>query len=83
MLRKSLQHICPSVEIEAALITIGQPVTVSRLFGYNNSFSLKLFFFSFYLLLLFNYFTLFLLQARPEELTMDDFVSLHNLIAKN
>lgn len=39
MLRKSLQHICPSFEIEAALITIGQPVTVS---GYNNSFSLKL-----------------------------------------
>ncbi|CAL9076837.1 unnamed protein product [Musa acuminata var. zebrina] len=48
MLRKSLQHICPSFEIEAALITIGQPVT-----------------------------------ARPEELTLDDFVSLHNLIAKN
>ncbi|CAL9087873.1 unnamed protein product [Musa textilis] len=47
MLRKSLQHICPSVEIEAALITIGQPVT-----------------------------------ARPEELTLDDFVSLHNLIAR-
>lgn len=82
MLRKSLQHICPSVEIEAALITIGQPVTVS---GYNNSFSLKLIylFIYFYLLLLFNYFTLFLLQARPEELTLDDFVSLHNLIAKN
>ncbi|OAY79331.1 Ribosomal RNA small subunit methyltransferase, chloroplastic, partial [Ananas comosus] len=29
MLRKSLQHICPSVEIEAALTKIGLPVTVS------------------------------------------------------
>ncbi|WOL19166.1 hypothetical protein Cni_G27963 [Canna indica] len=47
MLRKSLQHICPSGEIEAALSSIGQPVT-----------------------------------ARPEELTLDDFVSLHNLIVK-
>lgn len=29
MLRKSLQHICPSIEIEAALTNIGLPVTVS------------------------------------------------------
>ncbi|RWW61569.1 hypothetical protein BHE74_00031370, partial [Ensete ventricosum] len=47
MLRKSLQHMCPSAEIESALMTIGQTVT-----------------------------------ARPEELTLNDFVSLHNLIAK-
>ncbi|KAK7256722.1 hypothetical protein RIF29_30180 [Crotalaria pallida] len=47
MLRKSLQHICTSSEIEEALTSLGLPVT-----------------------------------ARPEELTLDDFVKLHNLIAK-
>ncbi|CAN6271247.1 unnamed protein product [Urochloa humidicola] len=43
MLRKSLQHICSSSEIEAALHNIGLPVT-----------------------------------ARPSDLTLDDFVKLHN-----
>ncbi|KAL0425936.1 UNVERIFIED_CONTAM: Ribosomal RNA small subunit methyltransferase, chloroplastic [Sesamum radiatum] len=47
MLRKSLQHICPSPEIEAALCAAGLPPT-----------------------------------ARPEELTLEDFVKLHNLIVK-
>ncbi|CAL5060656.1 unnamed protein product [Urochloa decumbens] len=43
MLRKSLQHLCTSSEIEAALHNIGLPVT-----------------------------------ARPSDLTLDDFVRLHN-----
>lgn len=47
MLRKSLQHICPSPETEAALSEIGLPAT-----------------------------------SRPEELSLEDFVSLHNLILK-
>ncbi|KAA8520572.1 hypothetical protein F0562_014828 [Nyssa sinensis] len=47
MLRKSLQHICSSLEIEAALENAGLPPT-----------------------------------SRPEELTLDDFVRLHNLIVK-
>ncbi|XP_020219349.1 ribosomal RNA small subunit methyltransferase, chloroplastic [Cajanus cajan] len=47
MLRKSLQHICTSLEIEEALTSIGLLAT-----------------------------------SRPEELTLDDFVKLHNLIAK-
>ncbi|KAL3536883.1 hypothetical protein ACH5RR_000249 [Cinchona calisaya] len=47
MLRKSLQHICPSTEIEAALSEVGFPAT-----------------------------------SRPEELALDDFVRLHNLILK-
>ncbi|CAA2966802.1 ribosomal RNA small subunit methyltransferase, chloroplastic [Olea europaea subsp. europaea] len=47
MLRKSLQHICSSPEIEAALCSVGLPPT-----------------------------------ARPEELTLEDFVKLHNLIVK-
>ncbi|XP_074567728.1 ribosomal RNA small subunit methyltransferase, chloroplastic [Curcuma longa] len=47
MLRNSLQCISPSDQIEAALSSIGHPVT-----------------------------------ARPGELTMEDFVNLHNLIAK-
>ncbi|PIN16240.1 Ribosomal RNA adenine dimethylase [Handroanthus impetiginosus] len=47
MLRKSLQHICSSPEIEAALLTAGLPAT-----------------------------------SRPEELTLEDFVKLHNLIVK-
>ncbi|XP_020550185.1 ribosomal RNA small subunit methyltransferase, chloroplastic isoform X2 [Sesamum indicum] len=47
MLRKSLQHICPSPDIEAALCAAGLPPT-----------------------------------SRPEELTLEDFVKLHNLIAK-
>lgn len=47
MLRKSLQHICTSLEIEEALKSIGLLAT-----------------------------------SRPEELTLDDFVKLHNLIAK-
>ncbi|KAL2460739.1 Ribosomal RNA adenine dimethylase family protein [Abeliophyllum distichum] len=47
MLRKSLQHICSSSEIEAALCSGGLPPT-----------------------------------ARPEELTLEDFVKLHNLIVK-
>ncbi|KAM3698604.1 hypothetical protein ACJW31_06G200500 [Castanea mollissima] len=47
MLRKSLQHICTSIEIEEALGSVGLPAT-----------------------------------SRPEELTMDDFVKLHNLIVK-
>ncbi|KAI3444620.1 hypothetical protein Pfo_001285 [Paulownia fortunei] len=47
MLRKSLQHICPSPDIEAALCTAGLPAT-----------------------------------SRPEELTLEDFVKLHNLIVK-
>ncbi|XVF73290.1 hypothetical protein PTKIN_Ptkin12aG0189700 [Pterospermum kingtungense] len=45
MLRKSLQHICPSNEIERALGDAGLPPT-----------------------------------SRPEELTIDDFVKLHNTI---
>ncbi|WCJ23137.1 Ribosomal RNA small subunit methyltransferase A [Euphorbia peplus] len=45
MLRKSLQHISSSSEIEEALVTAGLPTT-----------------------------------SRPEELTLDDFVKLHNLI---
>lgn len=45
MLRKTLQHICASSEIEAALVSIGVPAT-----------------------------------SRPEELTLDDFVKLHNSI---
>ncbi|CAL0328116.1 unnamed protein product [Lupinus luteus] len=47
MLRKSLQHICTSLEIEEALTSIGLLAT-----------------------------------SRPEELTMDDFTKLHNLIVK-
>ncbi|KAL8500130.1 hypothetical protein ACS0TY_019937 [Phlomoides rotata] len=45
MLRKSLQHICPSPDIEAALSAANLPPT-----------------------------------SRPEELTLQDFVNLHNLI---
>ncbi|XP_062090223.1 ribosomal RNA small subunit methyltransferase, chloroplastic [Humulus lupulus] len=45
MLRKSLQHLCSSTEIENALGSIGLPAT-----------------------------------SRPGELTVDDFVKLHNLI---
>ncbi|KAK9094687.1 hypothetical protein Scep_026156 [Stephania cephalantha] len=47
MLRRSLQHICTSHEVEEALTNIGLPVT-----------------------------------ARPEELTLDQFVRLHNLIVE-
>ncbi|KAL6965100.1 Ribosomal RNA small subunit methyltransferase, chloroplastic [Sarracenia purpurea var. burkii] len=47
MLRRSLQHICTSIEIEAALENAGLVVT-----------------------------------SRPEELTLDDFVRLHNSISK-
>ncbi|KAL5208446.1 hypothetical protein ABZP36_032881 [Zizania latifolia] len=47
MLRKSLQHLCSSAEIEAALTNIGLPVT-----------------------------------ARPSDLLLDDFVRLHNHLAK-
>ncbi|KAK7295006.1 hypothetical protein RJT34_17909 [Clitoria ternatea] len=47
MLRKSLQHICTSLETEEALKSIGLLAT-----------------------------------SRPEELTLDDFVKLHNMIAK-
>ncbi|KAF7814615.1 ribosomal RNA small subunit methyltransferase, chloroplastic [Senna tora] len=47
MLRKSLQHICTSEEIEEALESMDLPAT-----------------------------------SRPEELTLDDFVKLHNLIVK-
>ncbi|KAG9133181.1 hypothetical protein Leryth_026183 [Lithospermum erythrorhizon] len=47
MLRKSLQHLCSSPEVEAALVRIGLLAT-----------------------------------SRPEELTLDDFVRLHNLIEK-
>ncbi|XP_010255540.1 PREDICTED: ribosomal RNA small subunit methyltransferase, chloroplastic isoform X1 [Nelumbo nucifera] len=47
MLRRSLQHICTSLEVERALESVGLPVT-----------------------------------SRPEELTLDDFVRLHNLIVK-
>ncbi|XP_062156505.1 ribosomal RNA small subunit methyltransferase, chloroplastic [Alnus glutinosa] len=47
MLRRSLQHICTSLEIEKALGNVGLPNT-----------------------------------SRPEELTLDDFVNLHNLIVK-
>ncbi|XP_039131327.1 ribosomal RNA small subunit methyltransferase, chloroplastic [Dioscorea cayenensis subsp. rotundata] len=47
MLRRSLQHICSALEIEAALMNVGLPTT-----------------------------------SRPEELTLDDFVKLHNEIAK-
>ncbi|XP_009598434.1 ribosomal RNA small subunit methyltransferase, chloroplastic isoform X1 [Nicotiana tomentosiformis] len=47
MLRKTLQHICPSLEIEEALVSAGLPPT-----------------------------------ARPEELALEDFVRLHNSIAK-
>ncbi|KAI4354974.1 hypothetical protein L6164_003794 [Bauhinia variegata] len=48
MLRKSLQHMCTSLEIEQALRSINLPDT-----------------------------------SRPEELTLDDFVKLHNLIVKS
>ncbi|XVF33415.1 hypothetical protein REPUB_Repub17cG0166800 [Reevesia pubescens] len=47
MLRRSLQHICPSSEIERALGDAGLPTT-----------------------------------SRPEELTLEDFVKLHNIIAR-
>ncbi|KAF8380330.1 hypothetical protein HHK36_027814 [Tetracentron sinense] len=47
MLRRSLQHICTSLEIEKALESVNLPVT-----------------------------------ARPEELTLDNFVRLHNLLVK-
>ncbi|KAB1214447.1 Ribosomal RNA small subunit methyltransferase A [Morella rubra] len=47
MLRRSLQHICTSLEIEKALGSIGLPPT-----------------------------------SRPEELSLGDFVKLHNLIVK-
>ncbi|KAI8572146.1 hypothetical protein RHMOL_Rhmol01G0176000 [Rhododendron molle] len=47
MLRRSLQHICTSPEIEAALENVGLPAT-----------------------------------SRPEELTLDNFVKLHNLVTK-
>ncbi|KAG6431001.1 hypothetical protein SASPL_109076 [Salvia splendens] len=45
MLRKSLNHICPSTDIEAALSALNLPPT-----------------------------------SRPEELTLENFVKLHNLI---
>lgn len=47
MLRRSLQHVSPSLETEKALEVLGLPVT-----------------------------------SRPEELTVDDFVKLHNLIVE-
>ncbi|XP_027163836.1 ribosomal RNA small subunit methyltransferase, chloroplastic isoform X2 [Coffea eugenioides] len=47
MLRKTLQHICPPTEIEAALSEVGFQTT-----------------------------------SRPEELALEDFVKLHNLISK-
>ncbi|KAJ7951063.1 rRNA adenine N(6)-methyltransferase [Quillaja saponaria] len=47
MLRRSLQHMCTSLEIENALGNLGLPAT-----------------------------------SRPEELTLDDFVKLHNLIVE-
>ncbi|GAB2224184.1 hypothetical protein Drorol1_Dr00004934 [Drosera rotundifolia] len=47
MLRKTLGYLCASAKIEAALLSLGLPVT-----------------------------------SRPEELTLDDFVKLHNSIAK-
>lgn len=47
MLRRSLQHVSTSLEIEKSLEILGLPVT-----------------------------------SRPEELTLDDFVRLHNLIVK-
>ncbi|CAM9002612.1 unnamed protein product [Rhodiola kirilowii] len=47
MLRRSLQHLCSSLEVEEALSSAGLPTT-----------------------------------SRPEELTMDDFVKLHNLLIK-
>ncbi|XP_020996535.1 ribosomal RNA small subunit methyltransferase, chloroplastic [Arachis duranensis] len=57
MLRKSLQHICTSSEIEEALRSISLlPPPLSS-------------------------FPLFHI-SRPEELTLDDFVKLHNLIVK-
>nr|CAD1821517.1 unnamed protein product [Ananas comosus var. bracteatus] len=47
MLRRSLQHICPSIAVEAALTNIGLPVT-----------------------------------SRPGDLSLEDFVRLHNLLVK-
>ncbi|GER31289.1 ribosomal RNA small subunit methyltransferase A [Striga asiatica] len=47
MLRKSLQHVCPSPDVEAALCAVNLSPT-----------------------------------SRPEELTLDDFVKLHNLIVE-
>ncbi|CAM8922576.1 unnamed protein product [Rhodiola kirilowii] len=47
MPRRSLQHLCSSLEVEEALSSAGLPTT-----------------------------------SRPEELTMDDFVKLHNLLIK-
>lgn len=81
MLRRSLQHICSALEIEAALMNVGLPTTVSPLWA-----KLIGFFFFFWLaelvmLILFYESELFF-QSRPEELTLDDFVKLHNEIAK-
>lgn len=76
MLRKSLQHICPSTDIEAALSASNLPPTVSfTYFPYKAQNFLP-----------YPDFGLFQsdswLQSRPEELTLQDFVQLHNLIVK-
>ncbi|KAJ9539502.1 hypothetical protein OSB04_032235 [Centaurea solstitialis] len=61
MLRKSLQHITSSLEIEEALVNIGLPATFVIFFDPPMIVG-------------------FFVQSRPEELTLKDFVKLHNLI---
>lgn len=84
MLRRSLQHICTPMEIENALGNVGRPATVliaiSLLTNYvgkglHKLLPLEIQSTNFFVLIV-------LLQSRPEELSMDDFVKLHNLIVK-
>lgn len=77
MLRKSLQHIRTSLEIEEALANAGLPATVNDI----NALNLLNFFPCYYHTD--NYILTIktiIVQSRPEELTLDDFVNLHNLI---
>lgn len=96
MLRKSLQHLCTSLEIEKALGDVGLPATVciivlcqsfiSPFFSHKKGPLVELFvcckFLSSIYLNQLNVFLQSFMQSRPEELTLDDFVKLHNLIVQ-
>lgn len=94
MLRKSLQHLCTSLEIEKALGDVGLPATVC-IIVLCQSFISPFFFFhkkgplvelfvccKFLSSIYLNVFLQSFMQSRPEELTLDDFVKLHNLIVQ-
>lgn len=75
MLRKSLQHICSSSEIEEALRNINLPATVRKKRKSNKN--------RFLVFTIFPYSLELFMQSRPEELTIEDFVNLHGVIVKN